>query len=187
MLPDGLRLALLPQLLDALAPAGDTALLLADSAQGWNLSAEVTQDQSKYIGTGDKVTVRLESSGKEYKDLAVTAFFPKEAGGSLTVALPAADIPLGARLSLSCTRRSQAYQTCVPLSALHMDAQNRAYVLVPETVNTVLGSETRAAKISVTVLDKNETTAAVEGPLTGKEVIVSADRAVDSGSRVRVE
>lgn len=164
-----------------------TALLLADSAQGWNLSAEVTQDQSKYIGTGDKVTVRLESSGKEYKDLAVTAFFPKEAGGSLTVALPAADIPLGTRLSLSCTRRSQAYQTCVPLSALHMDAQNRAYVLVTETVNTVLGSETRAAKISVTVLDKNETTAAVEGPLTGKEVIVSADRAVDSGSRVRVE
>ena len=164
-----------------------TALLLADSAQGWNLSAEVTQDQSKYIGTGDKVTVRLESSGKEYKDLAVTAFFPKEEGGSLTVALPAADIPLGARLSLSCTRRSQAYQTCVPLSALHMDAQNRAYVLVPETVNTVLGREIRAAKISVTVLDKNETTAAVEGPLTGKEVIVSADRAVDSGSRVRVE
>lgn len=164
-----------------------TALLLADSAQGWNLSAEVTQDQSKYIGTGDKVTVRLESSGKEYKDLAVTAFFPKEEGGSLTVALPAADILLGARLSLSCTRRSQAYQTCVPLSALHMDAQNRAYVLVPETVNTVLGREIRAAKISVTVLDKNETTAAVEGPLTGKEVIVSADRAVDSGSRVRVE
>lgn len=164
-----------------------TALLLADSARGWNLSAEVTQDQSKYIGTGDKVTVRLESSGKEYKDLAVTAFFPKEEGGSLTVALPAADIPLGARLSLSCTRRSRAYQTCVPLSALHMDAQNRAYVLVPETVNTVLGREIRAAKISVTVLDKNETTAAVEGPLTGKEVIVSADRAVDSGSRVRVE
>ena len=29
VLPDGLRLALLPQLLDALAPAGDTALLLA--------------------------------------------------------------------------------------------------------------------------------------------------------------
>ena len=29
VLPDGLRLALLPQLLDALAPAGDTALLLS--------------------------------------------------------------------------------------------------------------------------------------------------------------
>ena len=164
-----------------------TALLLADSAKGWKFSAEVTQDQSKYIGTGDKVTVRLESSGKEYKDLTVTAFSQGEDGGRLTVALPAGDIPLGARLSLSCTRRSQAYSYCVPLSALHMDAQNRAYVLVLETVNTVLGNETRAAKLSVTVLDKNETVAAVEGALTDKEVIVSADRAVDSGSRVRVE
>ena len=163
------------------------ALLLADSAKGWKFSAEVTQDQSKYIGTGDKVTVRLESSGKEYKDLTVTAFSQKETGGSLTVTLPAGDIPLGARLELTCTRRSQAYQSCVPLSALHMDAQNRAYVLVPETVNTVLGKETRAARLSVTVLDKNETVAAVEGGLTDKEVIVSADRAVDSGSRVRVE
>ena len=43
-------------------------------------------------------------------------------------------------------------------------------------------------KISVTVLDKNDTTAALEaGGLGDKPVIVSADRAVDSGSRVRVE
>lgn len=39
VLPDGLRLALLPQLLDALAPAGDTALLLADRADSRTLCA----------------------------------------------------------------------------------------------------------------------------------------------------
>lgn len=39
VLPDGLRLALLPQLLDALAPAGDTALLLADYADSRALLA----------------------------------------------------------------------------------------------------------------------------------------------------
>ena len=39
VLPDGLRLALLPQLLDALAPAGDTALLLADCADSRALLA----------------------------------------------------------------------------------------------------------------------------------------------------
>ena len=39
VLPDGLRLALLPQLLDALAPAGDTALLLADRADSRSLLA----------------------------------------------------------------------------------------------------------------------------------------------------
>lgn len=39
VLPDGLRLALLPQLLDALAPAGDTVLLLADRADSRTLLA----------------------------------------------------------------------------------------------------------------------------------------------------
>jgi len=165
-----------------------TAFLLADSGQGWKFTADVTQDQSKYIGTGDKVTLRLESSGKEYKDLPVVAFAVKDTGGTLTVSLPAADIPLGAGMELTFTRKSQAYTCCVPLTALHMDAQNRAYVLTLETVSTVLGQQTQAAKVMVTVLDKNETTAALEaGGLTDKQVIISSDRAVDSGSRVRAE
>jgi len=76
----------------------------------------------------------------------------------------------------------------VPLSALHMDAQNRAYVLTLEEVDTVLGKQLKATKTSVTVLDKNETTAALEaGDIGDRQVIISADRAVDSGSRVRVE
>lgn len=165
-----------------------TALLLADSSQGWRFTAEVTREQSKYIGTGDKVQLRLESGGKEYKDLPVVAFSPKDDGGTLTVELPAADIPLGAGMELSFTRKSQAYRCCVPLSALHMDAQNRAYVLTLEEVDTVLGKQLKAAKTSVTVLDKNETTAALEaGDIGDRQVIIGADRAVDSGSRVRVE
>lgn len=39
VLPDGLRLALLPQVLDCLAPVGDTALLLADRADSRTLCA----------------------------------------------------------------------------------------------------------------------------------------------------
>ena len=148
----------------------------------------MTREQSKYIGTGDKVQLRLESGGKEYKDLPVVAFSPKDDGGTLTVELPAADIPLGAGMELSFTRKSQAYRCCVPLSALHMDAQNRAYVLTLEEVDTVLGKQLKAAKTSVTVLDKNETTAALEaGDIGDRQVIIGADRAVDSGSRVRVE
>lgn len=167
--------------------AETTAYLLADSGQGWKFTADVTREQSKYIGTGDKVTLRLESSGREYRDLPVMAFAAKDMGGTLTVSLPAADIPLGAGMELTFTRKSQAYTCCVPLTALHMDAQNRAYVLTLETVNTVLGQQTRAAKVMVTVLDKNEKTAALEGLLTDKQIIVSSDRTVDSGSRVRAE
>lgn len=168
-----------------------TALLLADGSQGYKFSGLVTEEQSQYIGVGDSVTLRAGSTGKRYENLPVTTFSPtEEAGGGyrLTVQLPAGTLPLGASAELSFTRKSQLYSCCVPLSALHLDAQSRPYVLVVAQVDSVLGAQLQARKVSVTVLEQNETTAALaEGALgADDQVIISSDRAVDSGSRVRV-
>lgn len=167
------------------------AMLLADLSQGCKFSGLITEEQSKYIGVGDRVTLQASSTGKRYEDLPVTTISTsQEAGGGyrLTVQLPANTLSHGAAAELRFTRKSQVYSCCVPVSALHLDAQNRPYVLVMEQVNTVLGTQLQARKVSVTVLEQNETTAALaEGMLNSKqEVIVGSDRAVDSGSRVRV-
>ncbi|MFR9190669.1 MAG: hypothetical protein ACLVL7_10935 [Anaerotruncus massiliensis (ex Togo et al. 2019)] len=65
---------------------------------------------------------------------------------------------------LSATTRSEQYRTTVPVSALHKEGA----VLRPggagDRVGARRGAERRAA--DVTLLDRNETTAAVEGPLT---------------------
>lgn len=168
-----------------------TAMLLADLSQGCKFSGLVTEEQSKYIGVGDRVTLRAGSTGKRYEDLPVTTFSPSEeteGGYRLTVQLPANTLSLGASAELSFTRKSQPYSCCVPVSALHLDVRNQPYVLVVEQVNTVLGPQQQARKVSVTVLEQNETTAALaEGALSSKQqVIVGSDRAVDIGSRVRV-
>lgn len=168
-----------------------TAMLLADLSQGYKFSGLVTEEQSKYIGVGDRVTLRAGSTGKRYEDLPVTTFSPSEeteGGYRLTVQLPANTLSLGACAELSFTRKSQPYSCCVPVSALHLDARNQPYVLVVEQVNTILGAQQQARKVSVTVLEQNETTAALaEGTLSSKQqVIVGSDRAVDIGSRVRV-
>ena len=168
-----------------------TAMLLADLSQGCKFSGLVTEEQSKYIGLGDRVTLRAGSTGKRYEDLPVTTFSPSEEtedGYRLTVQLPANTLSLGASAELSFTRKSQPYSCCVPVSALHLDVRNQPYVLVVEQVNTVLGPQQQARKVSVTVLEQNETTAALaEGALSSKQqVIVGSDRAVDIGSRVRV-
>lgn len=167
-----------------------TAMLLADLSQGCKFAGLVTEEQSKYIGVGDKVTLRTESNGKMHKDLAVTTFSAAGTEGyRLTVALPAGLLPLGASAELLFTRKSQPYTCCVPLSALHLDAHGQPYVLAAEEVNTVLGTQLQAKKVSVTVLDQNETMAALaEGAVGGgQKIIVGSDRAVDSGSRIRVE
>ena len=168
-----------------------TAMLLADLSQGCKFSGLVTEEQSKYIGVGDRVTLRAGSTGKRYEDLPVTTFSPSEeaeGGYRLTVQLPANTLSLGASAELSFTRKSQPYSCCVPVSALRLDTRNQPYVLVVEQVDTVLGLQQQARKVSVTVLEQNETTVALaEGALSSKQqVIVGSDRAVDIGSRVRV-
>lgn len=165
-----------------------TAILLADLGQGCKFSGSLTQEQSAYIGVGDLVTLRASSTGKQYEKLPVTTVSGTDSGCQLTVQLPANTLPHGASAELTFTRKSQAYACCVPVAALHLDARNQPYVLVVEPVDSVLGTQLQARKVSVTVLEKNETMAALaQGSLSSsQQVIVGSDRAVDSGSRVRV-
>lgn len=166
-----------------------TAILLADLSQGCKFSGTATEEQSQYIGVGDLVTLRS-GSGKTFQDLPVTTFSTTEENGGyrLTVQLPASSLMLGTNVELSYIKKSQAYSCCVPLSALHLDERNQTYVLVVQQADSVMGAQLQAKKVTVTVLEQNETMAAVaEGALGPKDlVIIGSDKAIETGSRVRV-
>lgn len=166
-----------------------TAVLLADFSKGCKFSGLATEDDSRYIGVGDTVVLET-GSGKLYKDVTVTTFAEESPGSHrLTVQLPTGNLAPGVNMELRFTRKSQLYAICVPLSALHLDSRNQAYVLVLQEVTGVMGKQLQAKKVNVTVLEQNETTAALaEGAIgTRDSVIVSSDRTIDIGSRVRVE
>lgn len=168
-----------------------TAILLADMTQGCKFSGLATEEQSQYIGVGDVVTLRA-ATAKSYKDLTVTTFSTTEEPGGgyrLTVQIPANTLTLGANVQLNYTKKSQPYGCCVPLSALRLDSRNQTYVLVVQQMDSVMGDELQARKVMVTVLEQNETMAALaEGVLDAKDkVIVGSNKTIDSGSRVRVE
>ena len=168
-----------------------TAILLADMSRGCKFSGLATEEDSEYIGVGDKVLLQT-GNGKVYRDLPVTTFSAtEEAGGGyrLTVQIPADNLGLGMNVHLSFTKKSQPYTCCVPLSALRLDSRNQPYVLVVEEGTSVMGAQLQARKVSVTVLEQNATMAALaEGSLGQKDlVIVGTDRDIDHGSRVRVE
>ena len=168
-----------------------TAILLADMSRGCKFSGLATEEDSEYIGVGDKVLLQT-GNGKVYKDLPVTTFSAtEEAGGGyrLTVQIPADNLGLGMNVHLSFTKKSQPYPCCVPLSALRLDSRNQPYVLVVEEGTSVMGAELQARKVTVSVIEQNATMAALaEGSLGQKDlVIVGTDRDIDHGSRVRVE
>lgn len=168
-----------------------TSVLLADLSQGCKFSGLASEEDSQYIGVGDKVLLQT-GNGKVYKDLPVTTFSTTEEPGGgyrLTVQIPAGNLALGVNVQLSFTKKSQPYSFCVPLSALRLDSRNQAYVLVVEEGTSVMGTQLQARKVNVTVLEQNETMAALQDGALGlkDQVIISSDREIDSGSRVRVE
>lgn len=168
-----------------------TAVLLADLSKGYRFVGEITREQEKYIGAGDLVTLTANTGRESFEELpvsAVRADEEKEGVYTVTVQLPEDTLELGAAAALDFTKKSEVYPVCVPLSALYLDEKNLPYVLVLDEIDTIMGTETRARKVSVTVLEQNESFAALAEGAVGsqEEVIVSSDKSVDDGSRVRL-
>lgn len=167
------------------------AVRMADLTKGYRFTAELTKEQETYIGAGDEVTL-TDSRRNHLEQLAVesvTADGENEGIYEISVPLPDDTLELGAAAVLDYSSPSQTYAVCVPLAALHLDERNQPYVLTYDEQDSVLGRELRARKVSVNILDQNESYAALaDGSISSQDgVIVSADKAVDDGSRIRLE
>lgn len=73
----------------------------------------------------------------------------------------------------------------IPITALHSDSYGNYYVLVPEENNTVLGNELIARKIAVTLIDKCDTAAAIDGNLYSVRIISGSNKNIEEGDMVR--
>lgn len=171
--------------------ADTPAVRMADLTKGYRFTAELTKEQETYIGAGDEVTL-TDSRRNQLEQLtveSVAADGENEGVYEISVPLPDDTLELGAAAVLDYSSTSKTYAICVPLAALHLDERNQPYVLTYDEQDSVLGKELRARKVSVNILDQNESYAALaDGSISSQdEVIVSADKAVDDGSRIRME
>lgn len=79
----------------------------------------------------------------------------------------------GTQVSYSIDKQSgSSYEMLIPLGAVREDAQG-TYCLIAESRETVLGTEYRAARVNITVEDKDSTQAAVTGNLGKDDLIIS--------------
>lgn len=169
-----------------------TAVLLADLGKGLRFTAQITQDQEKYVGRGDLVTLKSGDGKTTLEELtvdSVTDDMENEGVCLVTVQIPENTLEMGESATLTLVKKSEAYPICIPLSALHLDERNQAYVLIAQEVQSILGTERVAYKVPVTVAEKNEAYAAlVQGGISSdQEIIVSSDKVLSEGSRVRLK
>ena len=150
------------------------ALVMADLDSPLQFSASLTAEQKKYVNQGDSVSLKLGS-----RTVEATADYIAESELSpgtyqLTVFLEEGEGELGESGTLSAEMRTDTYSCVVPLEAVRVDENQRKYVLTVGERSGILGPEFVARKTYVTVLDQNDSQAALEeGGMSGEEEVIT--------------
>lgn len=158
--------------------------LLADEAADYTLSIPLDKDQAQQITVG---TVLHVSQSKVSGDAAVQNLSEEDAEGTVTATatLPQGGWNAGA-CNVSANSQSSRQDFVLPSTAIRQDGDG-FFVLAAEEQNTILGLQNVLVRLPVTVLEEGDTTTAVSGALDyDTQVVVSSDKSVQAGDKVRI-
>ena len=155
----------------------------------FRMTGTISKENLKYLDAGMDVQI-TDNNNNDISGASLENITEDENDSdirNLSILLPKGSLSIGQTAQFSISKDAGPYDCCVPLSALY-EENGQNYVYVTDTENTVLGTVMVARKVSVTVKDKNQTTAALEsGSISSdQQVIVTADRELKDGSRVRM-
>lgn len=109
-----------------------------------------------------------------------------EETGTFLAEVPGEGFLIGERARYMWGKRSERYETVIPIGGLRKD-QDGYYCLVVRVRNQVLGEEQFAERVDLTVLEKGNQEAAVDGALYQEDaIIVESNKMVAHGSRIRL-
>lgn len=166
----------------------DTAsFLLADDEVPYQFRVPLTKEQKSYVNLNDDV--KLELNGRKKIEAKVDYIEENEnMPGSYTalLRLPEETGTPGLSGKLTCSKVGEKYPCCVSLLALHTE-NDRNFVYVVNEREGILGTEYYVEEIIVSVVDKNDKLAAVEGALTDESrIIESSTKEIKKGDVVRL-
>lgn len=163
------------------------AIVMSDEQSGLLFTTTTDRKNREYLSVGDNATIT--GVGKETSDGSIVSLEKSEDGSSIkvSVAMQGDDFSPGESAQMTVTRKSESFDYLVPVTAVWQE-NNKAYVLLLETENTVLGEQYIARKAEVEILDKNRSYAAVSGNSlsTDCKIITDSDRTVGNGDVVRM-
>ena len=166
----------------------DTAsFLLADDEVACQFSTTLTKEQKSYVNLNDDA--KLELDGRKAINVTIDYLAENEnAPGTFTalVKLPEETGMQGQSGVLRCAKAGEKHPCCISLLALQ-GQNDRYFVYVVSEREGILGQEYYVEEINVSVIDKNDNWAAVEGALTeDSRIIISSTGEVTKGDVVRL-
>lgn len=171
------------------ARTSDSAvLLLADDSVPCQFKTTLTQEQKKYVGLNDEVSLKLDGSSREKEATVDYLSESSTMPGSyeIYINLPEGTGMPGLSGTMSRAESGEKHSCCVTPAAVHEEG-SRNYVYVVKERDGILGKEYYAEQITVRVLDENEYWTAVEGALDDDSIIISSStKEVKNGDVVRL-
>lgn len=158
------------------------------AVNGVVLEVSLDKNQKEKLAIGDAVQVRI-GEDKESIKAEISSIEMKETNGAFIceMNLPEGDYTIGGEASFEWSKDSAQYDKCIPIRALREDGMGQTYVLSVSQKEGILGNELYASRLDVTVIDKDTSTAAVEGAITYEDqIIIGSNKEIAQGDRIRV-
>ncbi len=145
----------------------------------------VSGEEAERINAEDKCIIRLNGSSESI-DTKIEFVESGIDNAKITAALPEGSYVVGTNGKFTIEKSSELFDNCIPLSSIRSDSQGK-FVLVISEKKSILGEETVARRVDVTIIDKDGSNAAIEGSLSSNEkVIAQSSKNINEGDRVRV-
>ncbi|MCD8022553.1 MAG: hypothetical protein LUF30_06145, partial [Lachnospiraceae bacterium] len=178
---------------------GDTtttsaAAVLAMDSENKKVTVTVSAEYEEYIEAGDSVTVTKYGETESIAGATISDIQYDEDDTSLlkvtvllasTTASENTSLCVGTQVTVTFDKQSEQYSMLVPVNAIYTD-NDETYVLIVQETEGILGTVLEAQKVTVTVLDKNSSYAAISATgAVDQDIITQSDREVKDGNRVR--
>lgn len=166
---------------------GDLLIFVGDTSE-YILEAELNKEEAEYLEIGDQVQVTLEGEAMPLENTVVENIAPVQGdtNGKKKVSIRMPKGEPGMSATIKVTKESDKYRYILPIEALKEDNGSK-YVLVAKQETTTLGEQIIAERVDVMVLDQNQSSVAVEGPLAAQDaVIIRSNKPISAGDRVRL-
>ena len=168
----------------------DMSFRIADSSSGYEAEMWIDKKDAEKLAIGDNCEIATSTGAVYYREIyagRVTEIEPGDDKSSkVTVRLLDGNWKSGQTVEVQVMQGRQAHNYCVPLTVLH-SSNDGYYILVLQQSKTVLGTETIAAKIPVTIKAQDGQMAAIEGSFGDRDdIISSSNKAVHPDDSVRV-
>lgn len=164
-------------------------MLLADDSVACQFKTTLTQEQKKYVGLNDTVSLKLDGSSKEKEATIDYLAESVSAPGSYEVYI---NLPEGTGIpgmsgTMSHTESGEKQSCCVTPAAV-TTVEGRSHVYVVREREGILGMEYYAEQVSVRIADQNDYFVALEHAPLDKEdrIIISSTKALENGEIVRL-